>query len=99
MTQTGLPCYNGFMKAKDVVIGGTYEATVSGKRVKVRVLNTIIRTSGLGMKARDVIHYKAINLSTNRLLELRSAQRLRPLRAVPTQPQDPHQTIATTLLA
>ena len=64
------------MKTSEVEVGKTYLAKVSGKQVRVKVTGTVVRTSGLGMRARDVTHFLARNLVTHRALEFRSAQRL-----------------------
>lgn len=54
------------MKAKDVKIGGTYVAKVSGKLSKVR----IVRESTYG-------GWDAVNTSTNRAVRIKTAGRLR----------------------
>ena len=67
------------IKSKDVVVGATYEAKVSGNLVKVRVTGTVVRTRVLGEGIRQTTHYLVTNLATGKHLELRSAARLRPL--------------------
>jgi hypothetical protein len=60
------------MQKKDVQIGGTYWANVSGRRVKVKLLNEVQLLSGR-------VGWNAKNLATGRTITIRSAQRLTPL--------------------
>lgn len=55
------------MKKADVEIGGVYTAKVSGRVVEVRIFHVSERGNG----------WWARNLVTNRIVHIRSAQRLR----------------------
>jgi hypothetical protein len=72
------------MKGKDVKIGEVYEAKVSGRLARVKVtakLERYVYCRGGGVRPSTA--YRAVNLATNRLLVLKSAQRLR--RVAPAQ--------------
>ena len=61
------------MKLKDIEIGGRYLAKVSGKLVRVRVVE--IREASSYGSAKTLI--EAVNESTGRRITIRSPQRLR----------------------
>jgi hypothetical protein len=72
------------MKGKDVTVGTVYEAKVSGRLARVKVtakLERYVFCRGGGV--RPSVGYRAVNLDTNRLLVLKSSQRLR--RVAPAQ--------------
>jgi len=60
------------MRQNEVQVGAVYWAKVSGRRVKVKVLNEIQLLSGRR-------GWSVKNLSTGRTITVRSAQRLTPL--------------------
>ncbi len=62
------------MKAKEIEIGGTYVAKVSGRLVQIRVSATREVTQGR-TGARTV--WDAVNLATGRKIVIRSPQRFR----------------------
>jgi hypothetical protein len=66
------------MKLNDVKIGSMYEMKVSGRLVRVRVLTETLHRTLSGYRK----GFTALNLTTNRVLNLRSAARLRPLSAM-----------------
>ena len=71
------------MKNADVVIGGTYEALVSGRLQTVRIVGTFERSvrvrdwGGVGWREGRRIAWRGINPATRREILIRSAQRLR----------------------
>ncbi len=69
------------MKAKDIVVGGKYQAKVSGKIVTVRVdeIRSQFRPSfGRGSAiGRDRVIYQVTNLATGRKTTFRSAAKFR----------------------
>ncbi len=73
------------MKKKDIIIGETYYATVSGKRVRVRIDRERTRDESYGLGNRGVScgtyprsYWQATNLTTGRAIEINSAARLTP---------------------
>jgi hypothetical protein len=73
------------MKAAEIKVGGIYWASVSGKKVKVRV-DGIHRRRGAylsGRRLKAQTQYTVTNLSTNRTLVFRSAMCF--LRAAPDE--------------
>lgn len=70
------------MKQSEVKIYGEYQITHHGDRyTPVRVLYKI-KTGGYGnsfYKTRETTHYRCLNLSTGREIEVKSAAKLQPL--------------------
>jgi len=62
------------MKAACVVIGGLYEAKVSGRIAVVRIVSAYERTT---LSGHVLTGWHAINTATRRAVDIRSAQRLR----------------------
>ncbi len=65
------------VKRQDVTIGSTWFATVSGRRVKVRITEDRGIQYGDFRKARRHGGWTAINLTTNKGIHIKTAARLR----------------------
>ena len=63
------------MKSKDVEVGGRYTAKISGKLTIVRILEERVRYDALRRRERTT--WLALNETTGRKVDIRSAQRLR----------------------
>lgn len=69
------------MLKKDVKVGETYYATISGRRTRVRITSKATRQNYgyLGINSRLATFWSAVNLRTNRDVIIKSAAKLTPI--------------------
>jgi hypothetical protein len=79
------------MKKSDVVIGQTYAMHHTSGYIHVRILRTVERTTSHVFNANNIYnrcmtHWRALNLKTNREIEVKSAAKLHHLTPVTSKP-------------